>query len=271
MDELSCFKEAPIRMRECEKELLATADVVFTGGQSLFRSKKNQHPNIYLFPSSIDVPHFARARAVLSEPADQASISHIRIGYAGVIDERMDLDLVAAVADARPEWQMILLGPVVKISNHALPVRPNIHYLGMKPYEQLPDYLGGWDVAMLPFARNESTRFISPTKTPEYLAAGRPVVSTSIRDVVDGYGELGVVHVADEPQDFIRAVDRALREDVSARLEKVDLLLSKSSWSRTWGRMSELIEDAIRKRVQDVRPPHPATFPRGPRPSAALS
>jgi UDP-galactopyranose mutase len=141
----------------------------------------------------------------------------------------------------------------------------------MKPYEQLPDYIAGWDVAMLPFARNESTRFISPTKTPEYLAAGRPVISTSIRDVIDTYGELGVVHVADDPQNFIESVNRALNEDVNSRLDKVDWLLSKSSWSRTWGRMSELIEDAIRKRAEQVSPPRAATFSKGPRPSAALS
>jgi UDP-galactopyranose mutase len=256
MDELSGFKGAPPELKEREIELLEWADLVFTGGHSLYEAKRHQHRNVYPFPSSIDAPHFARARTLTSEPADQASIPGVRIGFFGVIDERMDLDLIAAVATAKPDWHLVLVGPVVKIDPAGLPAMSNIHYLGMKSYDELPSYIAGWDVAMLPFARNDSTRFISPTKTPEYLAAGLPVVSTSIRDVISPYGNAGVVHIADTPDAFIAAVDKALAEDAAQRLRRVDALLSQTSWSRTWGRMAELLDDAIqrRKSANSVRP-----------------
>ena len=152
------------------------------------------------FPSSIDFDHFAQARrAGDPEPADQAAIPHPRLGFFGVIDERMDIDLVAGVADLRPDWHFVMIGPVVKIDPATLPRRANIHWLGGKSYEDLPRYLAGWDVGFMPFALNESTRFISPTKTPEFLAAGVPVVSTPITDVVRPYGEKGLVEIAETP------------------------------------------------------------------------
>lgn len=258
MDELSAFKNAPMELKQREVELLRKADLVFTGGDSLFEAKRKQHPNVYSFPSSIDVTHFAQARGTVRDPEDQAGIPHPRLGYCGVIDERMDLALLASVAEARPDWHFVMIGPVVKIDVASLPKHPNIHFLGMKSYQELPRYLSGWDVAILPFARNESTRFISPTKTPEYLAAGRPVVSTSIRDVVNPYGSSGIVHIADEPGDFIAAVKKALTEDSRHRLEKVDGLLSKTSWCRTWGRMAELIDDVVYRRTRTLSAPFPA-------------
>jgi UDP-galactopyranose mutase len=248
MDELSGFKGAPPEMKEREIELLRWADVVFTGGHSLYEAKRGQHHSIYPFPSSIDAPHFARARTITTEPDDQASIPGMRLGFFGVIDERMDLALIAGVAAMRPEWHMVLIGPVVKIDPACLPQLPNIHYLGMKTYDELPCYIAGWDVAILPFARNDSTRFISPTKTPEYLAAGLPVVSTSIRDVVCPYENAGVVHIADTPEAFVAAMEKALAEDPGQRLKRVDALLSQTSWSRTWGRMAELLDDVVQRR-----------------------
>jgi UDP-galactopyranose mutase len=248
MDELSAFRGAPPALREREAELFRRADLVFTGGQSLYEVKRGQHPAVYAFPSSIDAPHFALARSVSRDPEDQAGIPHPRLGFFGVIDERMDIELLDAVAAARPDWHLVLVGPVVKIEAAELPRRPNIHYLGGKSYEELPHYLAGWDVALLPFARNEATRFISPTKTPEYLAAGKPVVSTSIRDVVRPYGEMGFVRVADTPSEFVEAVELSLGEDSASRLRAVDAFLSQTSWDRTWGRMSELIEDVIAAR-----------------------
>ncbi len=245
MDELSAFKGAPPALREREAELFRRADLVFTGGQSLYEAKRDQHPSVYAFPSSIDAPHFASARSVSHDPADQAAIARPRLGFFGVIDERMDIELLDAVAEMRPDWQIVLIGPVVKIEESELPRRANIHYLGGKTYEELPSYLAGWDVALLPFARNDSTRFISPTKTPEYLAAGKPVVSTSIRDVVRPYGEAGLVRIADTPREFVKAVGGALVEDTAARMGAVDTFLSHTSWDRTWGRMSELIEDVV--------------------------
>jgi UDP-galactopyranose mutase len=255
MDELSAFKGAPSALKDREAELFKCADLVFTGGQSLYEAKRHQHKNVYAFPSSIDAAHFAQARCLVGEPADQAGIPHPRLGFFGVIDERMDIELLAAVAEARPDWHLVMVGPVVKIDPADLPQRANIHYLGGKSYNELPSYLTGWDVALLPFARNESTRFISPTKTPEYLAAGCPVVSTSIRDVVRPYGDQGLVHIADTPTEFIAGVEAAIKEDGATRIRKVDAFLAQTSWDQTWGRMNELIEDVITARRRDVRTP----------------
>jgi UDP-galactopyranose mutase len=213
MDELSSFSAAPQELRALEDELFERADLVFTGGRSLYEAKRERHPDVRLFPSSVDTAHFARARNGEVEAADQAQLPRPRLGFFGVIDERLDIELVEALADLRPEWQLVFVGPVVKIDPASLPQRPNIHYLRAKDYDELPSYLVGWDVALLPFARNESTRFISPTKTPEYLAAGRPVVSTSIRDVVSPYGEEGLAWIADEPKDFAHACEEAMGAD----------------------------------------------------------
>jgi UDP-galactopyranose mutase len=232
-------------MRISEANLLARADLVFTGGQSLYEAKRGQHPRVFAFPSSVDAAHFARARREIEDPADQAAIPHPRLGFFGVIDERMDLDLLAAVADARPDWHLAIIGPVVKVDPALLPKRANIHYLGKKDYQELPAYLAGWDVALLPFAINESTRFISPTKTPEYLAAGKPVVSTPIRDVVRPYGMRGLVHIAATADDFVQAIAQALAEDGDARMQRADAFLAQESWDRTWERMRRLIEEVI--------------------------
>jgi UDP-galactopyranose mutase len=245
MDELSAFAGAPASMREREQELLARADVVFTGGQTLFESKRHSHPNVHAFPSSVDVAHFARARVAQPDRHDQAHIPHPRLGFFGVVDERMDLELLEQVAAARPDWHLVIVGPVVKIDPALLPRAANIHYLGPQQYEDLPSYLAGWDVALLPFARNDATRFISPTKTPEYLAAGKPVVSTSIRDVVRPYGIAGLARIADEPADFVAAVEAALAEDAAERLRQADAFLTQTSWDGTWTRMYHLISAAL--------------------------
>lgn len=252
MDELSAFKGASPKLKHYEAELFRKAHLVFTGGQSLYESKVNQHPNVYAFPSSVDVNHFAQARQV-EEPADQADIPHPRLGFYGVIDERMDLELLQGVAEARPDWHLVILGPVVKIDPADLPQRDNIHYLGSKDYKDLPKYLAGWDLAMLPFARNESTRYISPTKTPEYLAAAKPVVSTSIRDVVRPYQELNLVRIADTVEDFVIAAEQAMQEDTPASgwLNRVDSFLEKLSWEQTLASMIKLIDSAIAANYSD--------------------
>jgi UDP-galactopyranose mutase len=254
MDELSAFAGAPPALRAREVDLLARADLVFTGGQSLYESKRGCHPSVHAFPSSVDVAHFARARAPQADPPDQATLPHPRIGFFGVIDERMDCELVHGIASARPDWQLVFLGPIVKISPDALPHAPNIHYLGPKAYDDLPSYLAGWDVAILPFARNEATRFISPTKTPEYLAAGCAVVSTSIRDVVRPYGQQGLARIADTVPAFVSAIDESLREDAAARRAKADAFLSQMSWDRTWAQMCRLLEGAL-TRQPETGPP----------------
>jgi len=246
MDELSAFAGAPASMREREQELLARADVVFTGGHTLYEKKRHSHANVHPFPSSVDVAHFARARASQPDASGQAHIPHPRLGFFGVVDERMDLELLRQVASARPAWQLVIIGPVVKIDPAVLPVAANIHYLGSKSYDDLPSYLAGWDVALLPFARNDATRYISPTKTPEYLAAGKPVVSTSIRDVVRPYGIQGLARIADDPDEFVAAVEASLAEDSAERWRQVDAFLTQTSWEGTWTRMYRHVSEVMR-------------------------
>ena len=260
MDELSAFAGAPAAMRRNEAALFYQADLVFTGGASLFESKRTRHQSVHLFPSSVDVAHFSRARSIKQGPNDQAHLPRPRLGYAGVIDERMDLDLLRHIALARLNWQLILLGPVVKIDPALLPRAANIHYLGMKPYQDLPSYFSGWDIGLLPFALNESTRFISPTKTPEYLAAGLRVVSAPIRDIVMPYGDLGLVQIASDADEFIRAADSLLAgpPDVNF-LAQVDHFLSLSSWDTTWSNMNDLIEDKLALKHLQTRATRPLT------------
>jgi glycosyltransferase involved in cell wall biosynthesis len=260
MDELSHFHGAPAALKERERELFERADLVLTGGQSLYEAKRHAHPHVHAFPSSVDAAHFQKARTALVEPSDQASIPHPRVGFFGVIDERMDQDLLRHVASLRPHVHLVLIGPVVKVDPSLLPRAENIHWLGPKRYEELPDYLAGWDVAMMPFARNDATKFISPTKTLEYMAAAKPIVSTSIRDVVRPYGEAGLVRIADEPVAFARAIDAALAgpADEAAR----ESVLAQTSWDATFARMRALVREASngaghatrRDHVEEVAP-----------------
>lgn len=246
MDELSAFKFAPADLLENERRLLERADLVFTGGQSLYEAKKDRHRRVFAFPSSIDRAHFAQARTITEEPEDQANIPHPRLGFCGVIDERFDIDLLAEMAELRPEWSFVMVGPVVKIAEEDLPRRENIYYLGGKNYADLPKYLAGWDIAIMPFALNESTRFISPTKTPEYLAAGKPVISTPIRDVVRPYGEMKLVEIASTAEEFIAAANRILLVgDSDYWLSRVDEFLSAISWDKTFNEMNGLIMEQV--------------------------
>jgi UDP-galactopyranose mutase len=247
MDELSAFRGAPKELVARERELFRRADLVFTGGESLFAAKRERHANVHCVPSSIDVQHFGSARHPMQEPADQAAIPGPRLGYFGVIDERMDLELLAGIADARPTWQLVIIGPVVKIEAAELPRRANIHYLGGKSYKDLPAYIAGWDLALLPFARNDSTRFISPTKTPEYLAAGKPVISTPIHDVVHPYGEEGLVRIAATAAEFVSAAEPFLdpARDRAQWLARVDARLAQSSWDRTWAEMDACLDAVL--------------------------
>ncbi len=247
MDELSAFRGASPQMRDAERTLFSRADIVFTGGMSLYESKRRQHRNVHAFPSSVDAAHFAPARRLgATDPLDQAHIPHPRVGFFGVVDERMDLDFVREIAELRPDLNFVFIGPVVKIDPETLPQRANVHWLGGKDYKALPDYLAGWDMALMPFALNESTRFISPTKTPEFLAAGKPVVSTAVADVVKPYGVEGLVEIAGSPAEAAAAVDRLFRMDRRPWEEKVARKLASMSWDRTWGEMNALILAELR-------------------------
>lgn len=255
MDELSMFKNAPASLIENEERLFKKADLVFTGGQSLYQYKKDKHYNIHPFPSSIDKEHF-RSGIGKEEPEDQVHIQGKKIGFFGVIDERLDISLLDRMAKGRPDWKFIIIGPVVKIDPADLPKHENIHYLGSKDYQSLPHYLAHWDVAILPFARNESTRFISPTKTPEYLCANIPVVSTAIADVVKPYGEMGIVNIANEPEAFIKAIEASMEQKENENwVSRVENFLQTNSWDLTWDKMSELMKAAIYDQKVKVKSP----------------
>lgn len=251
MDELTLFLGAPKELIERERSLLVRAHLVFTGGYSLYRAKRTQHRAVHAFPSSVDVEHFRASDQLLGDPADQRNIPHPRIGFFGVIDERMDLDLLRHAAEMRPNYHFVLIGPVVKIAESSLPHSSNIHYLGSKQYAELPAYLRGWEVAIMPFALNDSTRFISPTKTLEYLAADKPVVSTAVPDVVVPYGDEGQVIIADG-ESFPEALDAALEQTPAVNHARAMQALEGTSWDLTWAEMAKLIRDVEERKRSPV-------------------
>jgi glycosyltransferase involved in cell wall biosynthesis len=265
MDELSLFRGAPPELLEREAELLKKADLVFTGGPSLYQAKKDRHPDVHCFSSSVDADHFRRARpgGEAIEPVEQQSLRSPRLGFYGVIDERLDIPLLDAMATAHPEWQIIMVGPVVKIDPAVLPRHANLHYVGQRQYDELPGFLAGWDVCILPFALNDSTRFISPTKTLEYMAAERPIVSSPIRDVAEPYGE--IVFLGRTPAEFISACERALAMEPSARETMVNRMrevVAHTSWERTTARMGALLDRVSQPRIPSRSRPEPVPVER---------
>jgi glycosyltransferase involved in cell wall biosynthesis len=254
MDELSAFKNPPPHLVAREEMLLNRADIVFTGGPSLYNAKKDRNPNVHCFPSSVDVNHFRQARDRNIAHPSQGDLSRPRLGFYGVIDERFDADLVGKIAEIHPEWQIVLVGPIVKIDPKTLPQHPNIHYMGQQPYSALPQFLAAWDVCLMPFAMNESTRFISPTKSLEYMAAELPIVSTPVKDVVDLHSD--VVEIASDPVQFIAACERALTMSGEEKRKKIRLMrdkLSRTSWTVTAANMHELLEQLDAGEPQETR------------------
>jgi len=243
MDELAAFKNPPKQLLQRESALLNIADICFTGGPSLYESKRTRHANAHCFSSSVDAKHFRQALDKSNSHPDQASVAHPRLGFYGVIDERFDTELIREMAAARPDWQIVLVGPVVKIDPAHLPQAANIHYMGQRTYDELPKFLAGWDVCLLPFAMNESTKFISPTKVLEYMAAELPSVSTPITDVKVPYSH--VVEIAATPAEFIAACERMLalndaqKADLAERMRKV---VSNTSWDKTASAMHQIIQ-----------------------------
>ncbi len=266
MDELSAFLNAPKQLIQREHALFKIADLVFAGGSSLYQAKSSEHPCVHYFPSSVDVAHFAQARARNFQHVEQESLPRPRLGFYGVIDERIDLKLIAQVAAARPDWQIVMVGPVVKIDPTLLPLADNIHYSGQRSYAELPQFLAGWDVCLLPFALNQATRFISPTKTLEYMAGHQPIVGTPIVDVVQAHGD--VVRVASGPRAFVAACDAALSETDAQRRRLISLMdatLATTSWDATVDAMRDLLAAAARRR-SPAPAAHVANAKRAPKP-----
>lgn len=243
MDELAQFAGAPPQLIEREALLLERADLVLTGGYELFLAKSRRHPNVHFFGCGVDFDHFHAAASALDPPPDLAFVPRPRLGYIGVLDERLDYSLLRALSDARPDWSIVMIGPVVKVDPAALPRPRNIYYLGPRPYAELPRYLAGIDICLMPFALNEATEFINPTKTLEYLATGRPVVSTPIRDVVRNFGQVVSVARADA---FPDAVEAALSGQ--HRQEAGLAIARQSSWETIVARMEELLEGALERK-----------------------
>ncbi|WP_338563031.1 NAD(P)-binding protein [Erwinia sp. E_sp_B04_7] len=271
MDELAAFEHAPRQLLQRESALLTRADLVFTGGPSLYAAKVGRHSDVHCFTSSVDAIHFEQALDRANFHPLQQDIPHPRLGYFGVIDERMDLDLLAQIADAHPEWQLVMVGPVVKIDPATLPQRDNIFYYGMQPYQALPQFLAGWDVCLMPFALNASTRFISPTKVLEYMAARIPVVSTAITDVEKPYAH--VVAIGRDPQSFILACEKmlALSDPARAAMQReMKAIVDATSWDATTLLMHTLMEKQLTKAAlqQVAVTPEPASHPVTAKPSA---
>ncbi|MBC7506873.1 MAG: glycosyltransferase [Sandarakinorhabdus sp.] len=234
---------------------MGSADLVFTGGAALHAAAVGRNPDVHCFPSSIDAVHFEAARGGIAvDPLDQFEIAYPRVGFFGVIDERIDLELIGTAAALRPDWQFVMIGPTAKNDPATLPRASNIHWLGPKDYAELPTYMAHWSLGWMPFALNEATRFISPTKTPEFLAAGLPLLSTPIADVVEPYGRLGLVEIAATAEAMVAAGDRALAEAsapamAAERLARVDRQLAGNSWDETWSAMRALMRDAAMAKV----------------------
>jgi len=235
MDDLSAFAHASPAQRTMQVRALQEADVVFTGGVSIDRGVHERwERETHLFPSGVEPEHYAGART-LRAPRERPVA-----GYVGVIDERMDLGLVAGLAAALPDWDIEMVGPIFKIDPADVPRAPNLRYPGMKPYAELPAVMGGFDVALMPFALNAATRSLSPTKTLEYLAAGLPVVSTRVPDVVANYP--GIVDLRDDAAGFAEACRHVLGHRGADRDAKVAPILHAHRWDTIAARMVEVLE-----------------------------
>jgi glycosyltransferase involved in cell wall biosynthesis len=243
MDELSQFHGAPRELVDNERRLMEHADIMFTGGYKLLEKKSQQHENVHCFGCGVEFDHFAKAQSFGEVPSELLTVKKPVVGWFGVIDERVDYELVRRAAEMRPDVSFVLVGPVVKVDPASLPQASNIHWFGSKDYKELPDYCRGFDVCMMCFAINEATEFINPTKALEYLATGRPVISTPVQDVVQQYQE--TVTIVESPEEFVTAIDRLVSSPDSEQIRKGVELARESSWEGTVGTMRQLISEAI--------------------------
>jgi glycosyltransferase involved in cell wall biosynthesis len=245
MDELSQFQGAPPEIVERERQLLSCADVVFTGGRKLFEAKRRFHPNCHFYGCGVDWEHFGRAQdRALAIPEEVTGLAKPVLGYFGVVDERLNYELLAILADAHPEWSLVIVGPIIKVEQQTLPRRPNLHWLGQRPYAELPALCKGFDVCLMPFALNEATEYINPTKALEYMATGRPIISTAISDVVRNFGS--VVHVAHDPEEFLGLCQKAVTRPDRAAIQRGMKLARQNSWDSIVARLEEHVKSALK-------------------------
>jgi glycosyltransferase involved in cell wall biosynthesis len=244
MDDLSAFAKAPPGLRLRQRRALRLADVVLAGGRSLHAGVATKRPDAHLFPSGVETAHYARSRALRGDGRAEPRQRPVA-GFVGVVDERLDGPLLTEVARLLPDWEFRLVGPVAdfKLDPTTLPQAANLHYLGQRPYEELPAVMAGFDVALMPFALNEATRSISPTKTLEYLAAGLPVVSTPIPDVVADFS--GLVRVSATPEEFAAACVQALGEPLEHRDRALRRVLPRYEWDDVAARIHRIMQDAL--------------------------
>jgi len=245
MDELSQFKGAPPALIEREKKLLAVADVVFCGGQKMRKKRLPYNDNCYFFGTGVDIQHFGTA---LSEnlpiaPEIAAFNGAPVLGYFGVVDERIDYELLAKLADARADWHIVMVGPACKVDPNDFPKRANLHFLGARPYAQLPALTKGFTVALMPFALNAATEYINPTKALEYMAAGRPVVSTALDEVKMNFGS--VAQVAKTHDEFIKFCAREAAAPSRTRIARGLKLAADNTWEANIARMEQHIADVL--------------------------
>jgi glycosyltransferase involved in cell wall biosynthesis len=254
MDELSKFRFAPRELVDRERYLIAQSDVVFTGGYKLWQSKSRYHTNVHFFGCGVDVAHFATARSAgVDVPRRIAVLDRPVIGYYGVIDERIDYDLLRTLARDLPDAELVMVGPVVKVDPAELPQAENIHWLGQRQYSELPAHVKGFDVCLMPFALNDATEYINPTKTLEYMAAGKPIVSTAVSDVVHNFTP--VVAVAHSPAEFVAAVREAIESPSAEMIARGLEQARANSWESIVARMERIVRDAMRVRASRAERP----------------
>ena len=251
MDELSQFKGAPPALVERERELLGVADVVFCGGQKMRKKRLPLNANTHFFGTGVDIEHFGQALAREQKVAPEIAAFGPKpvLGYFGVVDERIDYELLAQLADARSDWQVVMVGPTCKVDPAEFPQRPNLHFIGARPYAELPALTKGFSVAMMPFALNAATEYINPTKALEYMAAGRPVVSTALDEVRMNFGS--VSRIADSHAEFIAFCEKEVEAPSRARIVRGLKLATENTWEANIARMERHITDALAARAAE--------------------
>ncbi len=251
MDELSQFKFAPPELISRERRLLYNADVVFAGGRKMAENKAPFNANTHFYGCGVDVAHFGKARASATKvPADIAHLQGPILGYFGVVDERLNYELIAQLADARPNWNVVMIGPTAKVSPEDLPQRPNLHWMGGRPYEQLPAYTKAFDVCLMPFALNEATEYINPTKALEYMATATPIVSTAVPDVCSNFAS--VVEIAANPDEFVEMCRQQVESPDQSTVQRGLQMAQENTWEAIVGKLEGHIEKALQQRENAV-------------------